>query len=325
MPRLAFLGFGTVNQALLALLERRRDALAREHGLTWSAVGVASRRLGWRLGDPRAPEGPDLGGVDAWLDAARPDVVLEAIALDPRAGQPALDYLSAALAHGAHAVSANKGPVVHGWRALDVLARRSNRCYRFEAAVMDGAPVFSLVRECLPLAGLRGVRGVFTSTATVVLEAVEEGLSVDAGIARAQALGVAEADPSYDVDGWDSAVKLCAVANVLLGADLRPDDVAREGIRGLDAAGVRAARAAGRPYRLVGAVARDGDMIRARVAPERCAADDPLGTVRGTSLVTHWEADVFPGGLTVASHAPDPTTTAYGMLADLVSAAGGAR
>ncbi|MDQ6831513.1 MAG: homoserine dehydrogenase, partial [Gemmatimonadota bacterium] len=189
------------------------------------------------------------------------------------------------------------------------------------SAVMDGAPVFSLVRHCLPLAGLRGVRGVFTSTATVVLEAIEEGLSIDDGIARAQQLGIAEADPSYDVDGWDSAVKLCAVANVLLDASIVPATVDREGIRSLDAAMVRKARRDGRPFRLIGRVARESASVTARVAPEQIAPDDPLGLVRGTTLAMHYDADVFPGGLTIVSHDPDPTTTAFGLLADFLSVA----
>ncbi|HEY0482751.1 MAG TPA: hypothetical protein VGD37_34760, partial [Kofleriaceae bacterium] len=189
--------------------------------------------------------------------------------------------------------------------------------------VMDGAPVFSLSRECLPLAGLTAVRGVFTSTATVVLEAVERGLTIADGVAEAQRLGIAEADPSYDVDGWDTAVKLCAVGNVLLGADLRPRDVAREGIAALAADDVRHAAAEGRPIRLVGEVARDGSgAVHARVAPVRCAPDGPLGVARGATLVMHYEAEVFPGGLTVTSRDPDPTTTAYGMLTDAIGLLG---
>jgi homoserine dehydrogenase len=322
--RIAFLGFGNVGQALHALLTRRRDALARDHGIVCTVTGVASRRLGWRADaaglDPAHPAGLVCRDVHHWLAESRAEVVFEAITLDPHTGQPALDYLRASLEYGAHAISANKGPLVHGYRELLGLAADRRRQYRFEAAVMDGAPVFSLGRECLPLAGLRVVRGVFTSTATVVLEAVEEGLSIGDGVARAQRLGIAEADPSYDVDGWDSAVKLCAVANVLLGGDLRPSDVAREGIRSLNEASVRQARADGRPYRLVGEVERDDSgAVRARVAPAQCAPGDPLGAVRGATLVMHYEADVFPGGLTVTSHDPDPTTTAYGMLADLVS------
>ena len=322
--RLAFLGFGTVGRALHALLERRRQALRDRYGIEYTITGVASTRLGWRANagglDPTQPWGADCGDVAAWLAAARPDVVLEAIALEPHTGEPALGYLRAALEHRAHAISANKGPVVHGHRELLRLAAHVGRSYRFESAVMDGAPVFSLVRECLPLAGLRSVRGVFTSTATIVLEAVEDGLSLEEGIVRAQRLGVAEADPSYDVDGWDSAVKLCAVANVLLDADLRPSDVARRGIRALDPDEVRRARADGSSWRLVGSVERHASgAVTASVAPERLHPGDPLGVVLGTTLVMHYAAEVFPGGLTVTSRDPDPTTTAYGMLADLVA------
>ena len=321
---LAFIGFGTVGRALHALLERHRGALAREHDITFAITGVASRRIGWwadpRGLDPDAPTGTACADVREWLVSAKANVVFEAIALEPRTGQPALDYLRATLEHGAHAVSANKGPVVHGYRELSALAARVGRGYRFETAVMDGAPVFSLVRECLPLVELRGVRGVFTSTATIVLNAVEDGLSMSEGIARAQALGIAEADPTYDVDGWDSAVKLCAVANVLLGGDLRPEDVHREGICALDAEAVRRASREGRPYRLVGDVRRDAlGTLTARVAPVQCAADDVLAAATGTTLVTHLEADVFPGGLTITSHDPDPMTTAYGMFTDFVA------
>ena len=257
--------------------------------------------------------------VHEWLAVAKPDVVFEAIALEPQTGQPALDYLRAALEHGAHAISANKGPVVHGYRELTELAARVGKRYRFESAVMDGAPLFSLVRECLPLAGLRGVRGIFTSTATIVLEAIEEGRSLADGIAHAQQLGIAEADPSYDVDGWDSAVKLCALANVLLGGDLRPADVARAGIRELDEGDVQRAGMAELPYRLVGEVLRDeAGVLRASVAPVQCRRGTALA-VSGTTLVTHLQAEMFPGGLTITSHDPDTTTTAYGMLSDFLA------
>jgi len=187
--------------------------------------------------------------------------------------------------------------------------------------VMDGAPVFSLARRCIPLAGVRAVRGVFTSTATVVLQAVERGASVDDGIREAQALGIAEADPSYDVDGWDSAVKLCAISSVILGRSVYPNDVQRVGLRSLDAVAVRAAHADGRPYRLVGRVGiEDGAMV-ARVAPEQVPAGSSFA-VDGTTLVTHYDADVFPGGLTITSHAPDLTTTAYGMFSDFLDVIG---
>ncbi|HEY3784376.1 MAG TPA: hypothetical protein VGL55_03760 [Steroidobacteraceae bacterium] len=327
--RLAFLGDGVVARALHSMLADRREALAREYGIDFVVVGIASRSLGWRAQTHGMPEdarlAPDRGDMDAWLADAHADVMFEAIALDPHQGQPALSYIERALERGVHVVSANKGPVVHGYRALRQIARRRRKSYRFESAVMDGAPVFSLARECLPQAHLRGVRGVFTSTATIVLEAMEAGLSLSEGVLRAQQLGIAEADPSYDVDGWDSVVKLCALANVVLHGDLRPADVARTGLRALEVTEIRSAQAAGTPYRLVGEVSRgQAGRLSAQVRPLRCSPSDPLFGVTGTTLVTHFEADVFPGGLTITSRDPDPATTAYGMLADFIGIVRGA-
>ena len=166
-----------------------------------------------------------------------------------------------------------------------------------------------------------GVSGVFTSTATVVLEAVERGVSIDDGIREAQALGIAESDPTYDVDGWDTVVKLCAISNVILERALRPTDVQRSGIRDLDPTIVRAAHRDGRPYRLVGRISVDHDAVDARVLPEQVPAGSPFA-VSGATLVTHYDAPVFPGGLTVTSSAPDLTTTAYGMFADFLECIG---
>ena len=323
VARVAFLGFGNVGRALQALLDQRREMLDRDHDIECVITGVASRRMGWRADpsglNPANDDGIGCRDIREWLATSRADVVFEAMPLDPHSGQPALDYLRVALERGAHVISANKGPLVHGYHELTRLAAARGLSYRFESAVMDGAPVFSLFRDCLPAAGLTAVRGVFTSTATIVLEAVERGLTFEDGIAEAQRLGIAEADPSYDVDGWDSAVKLCAVGNVMFGADLRPGDVVRQGLRTLGAHEIRCAMREGTPYRLIGEVVRGGEGgVTARVNPLRCSPDSGPGVVRGATLAMTYEADVFPGGLTVTSRDPDPTTTAYGMLADLI-------
>jgi len=325
--RLAFLGYGKVARELFSLLASRRDALADERGIAHLVTGVSGRRLGWLADshglDPAAPSGARCHDIGEWLTVARPEVVLETLPLDPHAGQPALDWTRRALDAGTHVVSANKGPVVHGYDELTRIAASRGVAWCFESAVMDGAPVFSLARRCLPLAGVHAVRGVFTSTATVVLEAVESGATIRQGIERARWLGIAEEDASHDVDGWDSAVKLCAIARVLFGSRLMPADVEREGVRSVDPDAVRDACEAGTPMRLVGRVACESEgRVSARVAPEMLEPDDPLSAARGTTLVTHYEADVFPGGLTITSHDPDLQTTAYGMLADLLDVIG---
>ena len=160
----AFLGFGNVAKALARLLDAKRTELAVRYGISCHATGVASRSLGWwanadglTLTTPNA--GTRCYDIGDWLLTARPDVVFESISLDPHTGQPALDYLAETLRAGIHAVSANKGPVVYGYQRLAALAESHGRLYRFESAVMDGAPVFSLARRGVPLAGIRGVSG----------------------------------------------------------------------------------------------------------------------------------------------------------------------
>jgi homoserine dehydrogenase len=167
---------------------------------------------------------------------------------------------------------------------------------------------------------LLAFRGVFNSTTNIILEELEQGRTFAEGVMRAQLLGISETDPAYDVDGWDSAVKTCALANVLMGAPLRLDEIRREGIRELDAVSVRAARAAGRPYKLVSRAGRGtGGRVAASVRAEQIAPDDPLAGASGTSLIINFELDILPG-LTIAAHQPDLRSTAYGLLADFINA-----
>src|SRR5262249_37048189 len=148
-------------------------------------------------------------------------------------GQPAIDYLRSALQAGAHAITANKAPIVYAYDELHQVAQRQDKRFLFESTVLDSAPVFSLFRETLPVTRVRGFTGIFNSTTNVILETMEAGRSFDEGVKTAQELGVAETDPTNDIEGWDSIMKVCAIANVILRAQLRPGDVRREGIRGL--------------------------------------------------------------------------------------------
>ncbi|MCZ7544598.1 MAG: hypothetical protein M5R40_14235 [Anaerolineae bacterium] len=168
----------------------------------------------------------------AFIRACPADLIFEATWLDPHAGQPATDYVRAALRAGRHVVTANKGPVAFAYRELRDQARAHDVGFFFESTVMDGAPVLGVAREGLPGCHVTRIRGVLNSTTNAMLCRMEEGLSYEAALAEMQAAGLAEADPTLDVDGWDSAVKTVVLANVAMGADLRPADVAREGIRG---------------------------------------------------------------------------------------------
>lgn len=327
--RLCFLGFGNVGRALARLLVSKSHELRENYGIEWEIVGIATRRMGWRASENTIDVAKLLAGndetaatqgIDEWLAIAKPDVVFETTSLNPETGQPAIQHLKKALEVSAHAITANKGPIVYAYDELSKLAVAQGKRLMFESTVLDSAPVFSLFRETLPAAKIRGFSGVFNSTTNVILETMEEGRSFAEGVKTAQELGVAETDPSHDVDGWDSIMKVCAIARVILRAPLLPADVRREGIRGLDSATLQAARAEGKPFKLLSKATLNADgSVTAFVRPEQIALNDPLGGVRGTSLAIHFELDTIPG-LTIISHRPNLQSTAYGLLADFINA-----
>ncbi len=174
---IAIVGLGNVGSALVALLERKRQELSDRYGIGWRVTGVASRRMGWLVArDEFVPEkllagdfsgARSVGHVASWMHAAKPDVVFEASSLNAETGEPAITHIRVALESRAHAVSANKGPVLHAYRELTKLAQDKGRCFYFESAMMDGAPVFSLFRSALPAIEILGFRGVINSTTTV--------------------------------------------------------------------------------------------------------------------------------------------------------------
>src|SRR6266566_641864 len=329
---LCFLGFGNVGRALARLLVAKSAELRELYGIEYRITGVAGRRIGWlakadgfevgALSSDASIAGlsSSANNIDEWLRDAQPDAVFETTSLNPDSGQPAIDYLRAILESDAHAITANKGVLVHGYQALAKLARTRDKRFLFESAVLDSAPVFSLFRECLPAVKLRGFSGIFSSTTNVIIETMEAGRSFAEGLKTAQELGVTETDPNHDIDGWDSTVKVCALASVLMNIPLKPNEINREGVRELSPRKVQAARAEGKPFKLVARAKLIADgKLAATVRPEQIASSDPLGSVRGTSLAIHFESDMMPG-LTITSHRPNLQSTAYGLLADFINA-----
>jgi homoserine dehydrogenase len=327
---LRVVGYGNVGRAFLALLQKKQQKLKNQHGIEYRVTGVASRRIGWLA----APEGfasekllagdfagtQRAGDVREWLRLAKADALFETTSLNAATGQPAIDHICAALESGAHAISANKGPVVHAYRQLTDLAAAKGRRFLFESAVMDGVPIFSLFREAMPAVEVRGFRGVLNSTTNVMLEGMESGMSFDESLRHAQKLGVAESDPTDDIEGIDAAVKVVALTNVLMEADLKLSDVQRQGIREITLAQLRDARASGEAWKLVCSARRDSNgQVVASVRPERLKVSDPLALVQGTSSVISFETDVLPQ-LIITEQNPSLETTAYGLLADFLIA-----
>jgi homoserine dehydrogenase len=250
------------------------------------------------------------------------DVLVELTPLDPVNGEPAITHVRTALDRGMHVVSANKGPLAFAHRELRVLAESQGRAFLFESTVMDGTPVFGAARAGLPAAQVLGFRGVLNSTTNYILTQMEAGASFDEAVRAAQAMGIAETDPSADIDGWDASVKAVVLANVLLGADIRPEDVDRSGIRDVTQQALQAARAQGRRIKLVCRAERKDQGIVARVAPEEVSLDDPLSSLSGTSSMLTLQTDTLKG-VSFIGFEPGPDQTAYGLLADIINLARG--
>ncbi len=354
------LGFGNVGRRFCELVARRGDELADEHGLrvVFAAVGtgshgsllarggltaaevlaVAADRVRDRAGPAMFPD-PVRPGVDL-LAASGADLLVEATPLDPHGGRLAIAHLEAGLAHGMDAITVNKGPIAWDYRRLAGLAASRGRRLLFEGAVMDGCPVFSLFRSCLPGCRLLGFEAVFNSTTNFILDAMGEGVGFADALSQVQAEGYAEADPAHDIDGHDAAAKTAALANVLMDAGMTPDDVPKDSIRGMTQERVAAARAAGRRLRVVCTAARgeaagqygappgDGSPapagaasatpVRAAVRLTELAPRHPLFSAGGSTLSVLLHTDLM-GTVQIAERDALPDQTAYAIYSDLLA------
>lgn len=351
--RIASLGFGNVGRALAEMLAEKAGELRERYDLTLTFTGAYTRSAGgwiapdgvdpaalaasrWPAeqaggGPPTRAEvarhgfaspGSSLYAGDAlgFIAACPADVVLELTTLQPMTGQPATDHIRAALREGRHVVTANKGPIAHAYRELRTLAGERGVQLRFESTVMDGTPIFAMVEAALPATVVTGFRGLLNSTSNYVLSRMAGGETLEDAVAAAQRAGIAEANPAYDLEGWDGSVKATVLANVLMDADLRPSDIRREG---LGAEAMRVAQAAlsqGHTLKQVVEASRDRDRVVAAVRLVALAPTDFFAHLSGMETALQLSTDTMQD-LTLVEGEGGPGQTAFGVLADLINIA----
>jgi homoserine dehydrogenase len=349
---LVLVGFGNVGRRFVRLLEERAEELRAIHGIDWRIVAVATGRHGSArdlsgvdasraialvergealaaldapdcfAGAPLAPVSSSVALIEQMGAVARAAgrqlVVVETTVLDIVGGQPAVDHVRAGLRAGAHVITANKGPVAFAHGELAALARSAGRAFLFEGAVMDGIPIFNMVEATLPAVRISGFSGVVNSTTNFVITAMENGREFADSLAEMQAAGIAEADASLDVDGWDAAAKAAALANVLIGARTTPQQVERSGIRHLTGAEVRAAVARGRRLKLVARGRRTEAGVTVRVSVEDLPANHLFATLDGQQNALALETDLL-GEFAIVQLGGGLTQTAYALVTDLVA------
>jgi homoserine dehydrogenase len=316
--KLALIGYGNVGQAFARLLEKKRSAYpfritaihTARHGTAYDDHGLAVEPV----------FGPAAATIDEFLDRAKAEVVIELTTLEPATGEPAITHIRKALDRGAHVVTANKGPIAHAYHSLYEEARRRAVEMRFESTCMDGAPVFNMVRSTLPGVKVLGFTGVLNSTSKIVIAALRRGLPFDEGVDEARRLGIAEADASFDTEGWDSAAKTAALANVLMDARATPGDVDRKGIGKLTPERVQRMADNRKAVCLVSRATMTRQGVKLRVRAEVLDDTDILASVQGTSNLLLLHTDLM-GTVGTVSISPGVEQTAYGVFSDLVDIA----
>jgi homoserine dehydrogenase len=339
MYKLVLIGFGNAGQALARLLLEKRTELQDGYSIRFMVTAVATGTHGRALDaagldleraleimqsagslDELSPSPAPTDNIEL-IRASEGDVLFENTPVSYKDGQPAISHIEAALENGMHALTANKGTVVHGYHRLHALAAKHGLKFFFESTVMDGVPIFSAFRQ-LPAVGLSAIWGVLNSTTNLILSRMEAGDSFDEAVRHSQEIGIAETDPSGDIDGWDAAVKLSAMITVLMDWPFTPDLVDRTGIRGITPTMIAEAKAEGKRYKLVAHAWKEGAQVKAKVSPELVGTDSILYNISGSTAIVQFESDVL-GKLSFIEQDLGTRTTAYGLLSDFINAVTG--
>lgn len=333
--RLMIIGFGNVGQGLLQILRDDEAWLAERFGVRFSVVGVNDMRLG-SVHDPNGLplqgllDAASHGSLDSVLAAEHSrsvetmlaqnqvDTLVEASFTDLQTGEPASTYIRWALAAGINVVTTNKGPIALNYNELKALARKHKARIGFEGTVMSGTPALALGMNLLAAAGIQKIQGILNGTTNFILSRMEAGSRYAEALADAQSLGYAEADPTGDVEGFDAAGKVVILSNLVMGADIRMEAVACQGITKLTVEDIQTAKKQGKRWKLIGTIERDGDQVKASVQPIALPVEDPLANVGGATNAITYTTRLL-GDVTLIGAGAGRLETGYALLNDLLA------
>ncbi len=338
--KLMFLGFGTVGQGLAELLIRKKALLAKQYGLKPVVVGIAD----FLKGSVYNPKGIDLkkalayakegrklselpgtpfeGDALSFVKKVNADVMLEVTYTDIKTGEPATSHIRAALNKGMHVTTTNKGPVALNHASLQRLAQRKGVQFLFEGTVVSGTPLINLIRDTLAGSEIKEIKGILNGTTNYILTKMEEGLSYETALDKAQKLGYAEAVPDADVKGWDALAKVTILAGVFFGAKGKPSDYSCRGITKITSADIAKAKKAGKRYKLIGRIWRQNGVVKASVSPKQIDLNHPLAGVGGAANALTVTTDTL-GDVTIVGPGAGRIETGYSLLIDLIKIGGG--
>lgn len=321
--RVTIVGFGYVGRGVAEVIKRKHDAIARKHGIDLTIVGIADLNgsivnenglseaeiMNLRTGKDLK----DLSSLDV-IKEVEHEVMVEATPTNVDNGEPGLTHVLTALESDRHVVTSNKGPIALEYKRVTELAAKRGKELRFEASVGGAMPIISLVRENLAGNGIISIEGILNGTCNYILTRMaEEKLPYEHVLKEAQELGIAEADPSKDIEGIDTAVKLVILANSIFDMNAAYKEVEVTGITEITPEALKLADDEGYVIKLIGEVDRDGSL---KVAPRLVPKGNPLN-VGGTLNVATIKTDLA-GEITVIGKGAGPIEAASAILSDII-------
>lgn len=317
--RIGLLGLGTVGAAMFRALQDNHTSIKNRSGRSITVTAVSAR-------DKSRDRGIDLQNV-AWFDdpvaLASSDTVDCVVELIGGADGTAKAAVEAALSSGKHVVTANKALLAKHGSALVSLAEKHHAALNFEAAVAGGIPIIKTLRESLAGNTVTRVSGILNGTCNYILSRMElEGLTFDACLKDAQRLGYAEADPTFDVGGFDTAHKLSILTSLAFGAEIDADAVYVEGIASIAPLDLVMADELGYRIKLLGVAERTSTGIEQRVHPTMVPKHWTIAQVMGVTNAVNVAADIV-GELTLVGPGAGGNATASSVLSDLIDIARG--
>lgn len=332
----ALLGFGSLGQSFARILIEKKQEIEKLYDTTVNVVAITTKTRGnlvdaWGIDLERVLSSIQATGVfpksqetvihKNSIDVAAAvdyDVLVEMTPLEFSTGQVATEHIRTALKRGKHVICANKGPLAWHYKELSELAEKNNCKFLFETTVMDGAPLFSIARESLRMCKITEIKGILNSTTNYMLQGIEQGKTIKSIVNESKKRGFIEANPKNDLEGNEAAAKMVALANVLMGADITPDDVEFTGIDGITKKDLDEAAARGNVIKLMCRAYYKGGEVRVKVGPEEISKLNSYATVTGTSLAVSLTTDLM-GTITIKEESPEVEQAGYGVFSDLLT------
>ena len=327
-------GFGRVGRAFFRLLEEKAEDCRKRYDIELPVVAVLRSGGGYvsaaglRSEDVFDGDSPAPASAETWREKIRLDGIfresdrgclVECTPTDLETGGPALDYCRSALRSGWHVASASKGALATAFRELRDLAATHGAALKFSGATAAALPTLDTGRFALAGAQIESIEAVLTGTANFILSRMGEGLSFEDALEEAREKGIAEPDPSLDIDGGDTSAKLVLIANSVLDREFSLKDVPTEGIRRITSEDIAAARKQNLELKLIGSCRKDpGGNWRLQTSVRSVDSTHPLFNVRGTEKGIVYHTDTM-GSVVVTGGRSNPRGTAAALLKDILN------